>query len=125
MDQSKGLEAKSSKEEIRITLMMDLQKISLHLIEISLQGPTSYMRTITRTTEDHTINAQISHSTETTEIDLEKDLSTTRMATGATIEIFLVCRRLKERTCQKITPIANQEVINPISLRSADLAIDL
>ena len=36
------------------------------------------MRTITRATEDHMINAQISHSIEMTEIDLEMDLSTTR-----------------------------------------------
>ena len=60
MDQSYRLEAKISKGEIRSTIMMDLQEISLHLIEISLQGPTSFMRTITRTTEGHMINAQIS-----------------------------------------------------------------
>ena len=62
MDQSNGLKAKLSREEIRITLMLDLQDILQHLIEISLQGPTSHMRTITRTTEDRMINAKISHS---------------------------------------------------------------
>ena len=61
MDQSSGLEDKISREEIRIRVMMDLQEIFQHLIECSLQGPTSHMRTITRTTEDHMINAQISH----------------------------------------------------------------
>ena len=57
MDQNNGLEAKISKEEIRIRIMTDLQKIFLQLIEISLQGLNSHMRTITRTTEDPMINA--------------------------------------------------------------------
>ena len=63
-DQSNGLEAKISKEEIRITIMTDLRKMFLHPIAISLQGLTSHKRTITRTTEDQTINGLISHSIE-------------------------------------------------------------
>ena len=47
MDRSNGLEAKISKEEIRITKMMDLQEIFLHLIETCLQGLTSHMKTST------------------------------------------------------------------------------
>ena len=47
MDRSHGLEAKISKEGIRITTMMDLQEIFLHLIETSLQGLTPHMKTIT------------------------------------------------------------------------------
>ena len=125
MDWSNVLEAKISREEIRITVMMDLQETFLHLIEIFLQGPTSYVRTIIRTTEYHMINAQTSHSIEITEIDLELNLSTTRMGTGETMEIFLVLHRLKEETSHKITLIANQEVINLTTLRSADLTIDL
>ena len=83
------------------------------------------MRTITRATEDHMINAQIRHSIEMMEIDPEVDVSTTRMGTGETREIFLVLRRLREETSHKINSIANQEVINLITLRSADLTIDL
>ena len=61
-----------------------------NLLETSLQGPTSHMATTTRTTEDHMINAQISHSIDMIEIDLEMDLFTTRMETGLTMEIFLI-----------------------------------
>ena len=75
--------------------------------------------------EDRMINAKISHSTETMEIGLEKDLSTTRMGTGETGEVFLVLRRLKEETSHKITSTTNQELTNLITLRSADLTIDL
>ena len=125
MDQNNGLEAKISREEIRITVMMELQEIFLQLIEISLQGPTSYMRTIIRTTEYHMIEAQTSHSIEVMETDLELNLSTTRRGTGETKEIFLALHRLKEETSHKITLIANQEVINLTTLRSTDLTIDL
>ena len=68
MDQNNGPEAKVSNEEIRITTMKDLQESFPHLIKISLQGPTSHMRTITRTTEDQMINSQLSHSIEMAEI---------------------------------------------------------
>ena len=74
MDQSNGLEAKISKEEIKLTIMMDLQEIFPHLLKTSLQVPTSHMRTITRTTENHMVDAQISHSKEMMEIDLEMNL---------------------------------------------------
>ena len=53
------------------------------------------------------------------------DLSNARMGTGEQMEIFLVHHRLKEETSHKITPIANQEVINLTTLRSVDLTIDL
>ena len=125
MDQSNGLEAMISREEIRITLTVNLKEFFLHLIEISLQRPTSYMRTIVRTTEYHMINAQTSHPKEILEIDLELSLSTTRMGTGETMETFLVLHRLKEETSHKITQIANQKVINLTTLRSADLTIGL
>ena len=83
------------------------------------------MRTIIRTTEYHMINAQTSHSTEKMKIDLELSVSTTRMGTGETMEIFLVLHRLEEETSHKITPIANQELINLTTLHSTDLTIDL
>ena len=70
--------------------MMDLQENFLHLIEISRQGPASYMKTITRTIEDHMTNAQISHSIESMQTDLEMNLSTIRMETGGTMGTFLV-----------------------------------
>ena len=60
-----------------------------------------------------------------TEIDLEMDFSATRMGTGETIEIFLAHQRLKEEISHKITPIANQEVINLTTLLSADLTTDV
>ena len=101
MDRSNGLEAKISKEEIRITIMMDLLEIFLHLIETSLQGPTSHMKTITRTMEGHMINTQISHSKDMMEIDLEMDLLTTRMGTGGTMEIFSFPIDPKERLLTK------------------------
>ena len=125
MDRNNGLEAKISKEETRTTTTMDSGEIPPLPTRVSLQGPTSHMRTITRTTEDHMINAQISHSIEMTEIDLEMNLLTTRMGTGETMEIFLVLHRLKEETSHKITPTANQEVINLTTLLSADLTTDL
>ena len=59
------------------------------------------------------------------EIDLETDLSTTRMGTGETMEIFLVLRRLKEETFRKKTSIANEDLTNLITLRSADLTVEL
>ena len=88
MDQNNGLEAYISDEENRITIMMDLQERFLHHIETSLQGPISHMITITRTTADHMINAQISHSIEIMEIDLEMYLLATQMGTGETMDIL-------------------------------------
>ena len=69
--------------------------------------------------------AQISHSIEAMETDLEMNLSTNRSETGETLNTFLVLHRLKEETSHKITPIAHQEVINLTTLRSADLTMDL
>ena len=125
MDQDKGLEAKISKKEIRITTLMDLQGIFLHLIETSRQGTTSYMKTITRTIEDHMTSAQISHSIEAMETDPEMDLSTIRMETGGIMETFLVFHQIQEETSHRIILIANQEVINLTTLHSADLTVNL
>ena len=125
MDRNNGLEAKVSREETRTTITIDSGGIPPLASRVSLQDPTSPMTTITRTIEDHMTNAQINHSLEMTEIDLGMDLSTTRMGTGKTKEIFLVLHLLKEETSHEITPIANQEVINLLTLRSADLVTDL
>ena len=90
MDQNNELEAEISEEGTRTTITMGLGGIPLLPTKISLQGQILHMRTTVRTTEDHMINAQISHSKETLEIDLEKGLSTTRVGTGETMEIFPV-----------------------------------
>ena len=58
------------------------------------------------------LNAQIHHSKEAMEIDLEMYLSTIRMETGETLEFFLVLLRLKRGTSHKIIHTANKEVIN-------------
>ena len=71
------------------------------------------------------INAKIGHSTETMEMDLATNRSTIRMGTGETMETFLVPHRLKRQTIRKAVHTANQEVINPTILLSADLTIDL
>ena len=104
---------------------MDLQEIFLHLIETSFHGPTPHMRTITRRTEDHMINAQISPSIDMIDIHLKMDLLTNRMGTGEQMGIFLVHHRLKEETSDRINPIVNQEVINLTTLRPLDKIIDL
>ena len=75
--------------------------------------------------EDHMTNVQISHSIEAMEIDPEMNLSTIRMGTGGTMETYLVFHRPQGETSHKITSIANPEVINLTTLRSADLTIDL
>ena len=90
MDQNNELEAKISKEGTRTTITMDLGGIPPLPTKIALQGQTLHMRTTVRTTEDHMINAQISHSKETMEIDLEKGLFSTRVGIGETMEIFPV-----------------------------------
>ena len=83
------------------------------------------MGTTVQTTAGHMINAQISLSKETMETDLEMDLSTARMGTVETMEIFPVLHRLKGETSHKMCRIANQEVISLRTLLSADLTIDL
>ena len=101
MDQSNRLEAKISKEKIRTTIAMDLGEILPLPTRVSLQDQTLHMGTTVRTTEDDMFNAQISQSIETMEIDLEMDLSTTRMLTGETMETFVVLHRLKDRHLTK------------------------
>ena len=125
MDQNNGLEAKISKGETWILLTIDLGEHLLLPTRIYLQDQTLHMGITIRIMEDRMINAKISHSTETMETDLGTDLSTTRMGTGETMEIFLVLRRLKEETSHKTTSIANRELPNLLILRSADLTIEL
>ena len=125
MAQNNGLEAKISKGETRVLLTIDLGEHLLLPTRISLQDQTLHMGITIRIMEDRMINAKISHSTETMEINLETDLSTTRMGSGETREIYLVFRRLQEKTSHKITSIANQILTNLINLRSADLTIEL
>ena len=128
MDQNKGLEAKISKGETRILLTRDLGEHLLLPTGISLQDQTLQMGItirIMRIMEDRMINAKISHITETMEIDLETDLSTTRMGTGETMQIFLALHRFKGETTRRIIRTANQEVISPTTLLSEDLTIDL
>ena len=60
-----------------------------------------------------------------TEINLGMVLSTTRMGTGETVEIFLVLHRLKGETIRRIAQTANQEMIGPTTLLSADLTLNL
>ena len=95
MDQNKVSEAKTYRKEIRTILMMDLQEISLQLIRVFLPDQTSHMGTTIRVMENLKINAQISHSIEATEIDIEKIISTIRMEAGETMEDFCVLHRLK------------------------------
>ena len=104
---------------------IDLGEHLLLPTRIFRQDQTLHMGITIRIMEGRMINAKISQLTETMEIDLETDLSTTRMGTGETMEIFLVLRRLKEEASHKITSIANQELTNLITLRSADLTIEL
>ena len=104
---------------------MGLEEIPPTLIRISLQDQTSHMGMIDQTMEDPMINAQINHSIEMMEIDLEMNLLTIRMGTGEIMGIFLVLHRLKGETSHRIIHIANQEVISPTTLLSADLTIDL
>ena len=125
MDRNNGLEAGISKEETTTITTMGLGGIPPVITRISLQDQTSHIGIIAQTMEGSLINAQISHPPETMEIDREMDLSTTLMGTGEAMKTFLVLHRTKEETFHKITPIANQEVTNPTTQRSADLIIDL
>ena len=105
--------------------MMDLQENFPHLITIFLHRQDSHMGITIRTLEDHLINAKISHSIETMEIDLEMHLSTIRMETGETMETFLVLHRRKGETFHKLFRTASQEVIDLTITPSADLPTDL
>ena len=125
MDQNTGLEAKISKEETRTLPTIDFGEVPPMPTGISLQDPTLLIGTTIRITEDHMINAQVSHSVEAMETGLEMDLSTTRMGTGEQMETFLVHHRLKEETSHKVTVIASQEVTNLTIQHSVGLTIDL
>ena len=70
------------------------------------------------------INAQINHSIETMVIGLEMDLSTIRMKTGETLEIFLVIHRLKGEPSHKMFFSANEEVFLPTIPLSAYLTFN-
>ena len=83
------------------------------------------MGTTIRIVKDHMINAQINHSIETMEIDLETDFLTIRMETGEAMEYFLVLHRLIRETSHKKVHTANQEVINLTILLSTDLTVNL
>ena len=124
IDQNNGLEARFSKEETRTLLTIDLGEIPLLQTKNSLQDQTWHMGKTIRTMEDHMTNAKISHLIETIEIDLEMHLSTIRMETGETLELFLVLHRLKGETSHKIFPTVNQEGIKLTTLPSADLIIN-
>ena len=100
--------------------MMDLQENFPYFIRISHHGQTSQMGIAIRAMEDNLINAKISPSVEMMEIDLEMHPSLIRLETGETMETFLVLRRVQGETSIKINLIANQEMINPTTLPSAD-----
>ena len=125
MDQNNGLEAKISKKETRTLSMIDSREVPLIDSNISLQDPTLHIRTTVRLIDDHLINAQINHLMEMMETDPDMNLSTTKMGTGDTMEIFLVLHQIQEEISHKIIPIANQEMINLTTLLSAGLTIDL
>ena len=125
MDQNNGLETRISKEETRTILTMGLREIPPIFIRIFLQDQTSRMGITIRIMKEHMINAQINHSIETMEIDLEMDLSAIRMQTGEIMEIILVFHRPKGEISHKIIHTASQEVINLTILLSADLTTHL
>ena len=125
MDQNNGLEVRISKEETTTIITMGLGELPPIITRLSLLDQTAHMGLIAQTMENPLINAQISHPIETMEIDPDMDLSTIRMETGGIMETFLVLHPIQEETSHKIILIANQEVIKPTTLRSADLTIDL
>ena len=125
IDQNNGLEVKISKEESKNLPTIDLGEVPLMPTRISLQDSTLHLGTTIRMMEDHMNDAQISHSIEAMETDLEMNLSTIGMEIGGTMENFVVLHRFQGETSHKIIPIVNQEVINLTTLRSTDLTIDL
>ena len=102
---------------------MNLRENLSRFIRNCFQDQTSHMGTTIRTMEDHMINAQISHSIETMEIDPEIDLSIIRMGNGENMELFLVLHRLKGETSQNVS-IASQPVISLTLVPSPDLTND-
>ena len=101
MDHNSEIDANISKGGTRITPTIDSGKIPPLLNRVSLQGQTSPMGTTIQTTEDHMISAQISPSIETMEIDVEMNLSTTRMGTSETMEVSPVLHRFQGETSHK------------------------
>ena len=101
MDQNNGLEAKVSKEETRTLPTTDLGEVPLMPTIISLQDPTLHIGATIRMIEDHMTHAQMSHSIQAMETDLEMNLSTIRMGTGGTLEIFSFSIDSKERHLTK------------------------
>ena len=124
MDRNNGLGLRISKEEITTIITTDLEVPPI-ITSTFLQDPTPHLGLTAQTMEDHLINAHINNSIETMEIDTEMDFSTIRKETGGIMETFLVPHQIQEETCHKIILIVNQEVINPTTLRFADLTIDL
>ena len=121
MDQKIGLEAMISQEETRTTLTKDLREIlGFFHRNFSPRPNFAYANNI-RTMEDHMINAKISHSIETMEVDLEMHFSTIRMESGETMGTFLVLHRIQGETSYKIIHTANQELVNLTTLPSANL----
>ena len=125
MNQNNGLEAKISKEETRTLPLIDSGEVPLIATKTSLQDPTLHIGTTVRMIDDHLINAQVNQLIETMETDPDMNLSTTRMATGGTMETFLALHQIQEETSHKIIPIVHQEMNNLTTLRSAGLTIDL
>ena len=101
MDQNNGLEAKISKEETRTLLRIDLGEVPLLCTRISPQDPTLHIVTTIRILEYQIFNAQISHSIEAMQTDLEMNPLTIRMEAGERMETFLVFRRLQGETSHK------------------------
>ena len=124
MDQKKGQVARISKGGTGITLTMDSGETPPLTIRSSPQGQTTHMGTTIRLMEDQMINAQISHSKEAIEIDLEMDFSKIMMETGEVVVIILVLHRFKRETFHKIFHTSSQQVINQTNLPSADLTND-
>ena len=125
MARNNGLEVRISKEETTTIVTMGLGGTRPIITRIPLQEQFLHMGIIAQTMEDRLINAQISHLIEAMETDLAMNLSTISVETGGTMETFLVLHRLKGETSHKLNPIADQEVINLITLLSADLTINL
>ena len=123
MDRNNGLEAKISREGTRTTMIgLEIPPI---ITRTSLQDQNLHTGIFAQIMGDHLINAQFSHLIETMEIDLGMVLSTTQMGTGETMEISLVLHRLKGENIRRMVQTANQEMIGPTPLLSADLTIDL
>ena len=126
MDQNDGLKrGKNFQRRIKTTLSMDSGEILPTLSEIFLRDQTSHIGTTIQTMEDHLINAKISPSKETIEIDLEMHLSTIRTEVVVTMGTFLVLHRLQGETSHKINHTAKQGVIHLTTLPFADLTTDL